>query len=257
MSNMRRTGRYVVATIGAATLATVLAVPAAADGGQVPSQAVPVSLGVAYFGDNSDYSCNIDTCRIDFWKLPALLAQDVVTVAWKQTGRNGPFMCLQGGVDDYSWNDNLCNLSSGVYSNTAGQRSTLTASKATDPAFLTFRDKDCFGPCGYYGPYQFTVESIQHALGLSLSKPNGKTVKGTAYLSNGQPAPDGLVVPLLVRVGGKTVAAATATTSGGRLTYQLSVPKAWRGKTATIRLARPGDAGYLDASTAPVKLRLP
>lgn len=243
-----------------ACVAVVLAVPgvAHADGGQYPSQAPTVDIGAPYFGDNRDQSCTSSSfCRSDFWRLPALLAQDVVTIAWRHIDRDGPKACLTGNVDDYDWLRNGCNLSEAAYGSDGGSRSQLVATTAASPAYLQFY---CTGgiSCSS-GPYEFTVESIQHALGLSLKKvtkvKTTSKVTGYARLSNGEGAPNGLAVNLVARVG-KSKVTRGAVVSNGTLTFNLNLPRKWRGKVVALSLVRAADEEYLVSSTKAIFARI-
>lgn len=249
--------------IAVVTAATILAGASAAraDGGTVPSAAPPVELGVPYFGDNTDRSCTSNGCRVDFWRLPPILAGDVVTVAWRWTGSGyGPRMCLTGGIDDFDWYQNPCKLSSAVMGERAGARSQLTSSAAQSVAFLQFTEETpCAFGCNYKGPYQFTVESIQHAVGLSMDpvsslSPKG-TVTGKVRLSDSSPVPDGLPVVLTVRHGSETLVR-NATTAGGAVSIPVKLPKAWKGDKVRLSLSTPASTGYLAATTPPVKARI-
>src|SRR4051812_16829251 len=74
--------------------------PALAEGGGLkPTEAPPAAVGVHYFG-STQHDANRGNYEYDFWRLPPLLANDVVTVAWS-TPFNG--MCIAANVDDYSW----------------------------------------------------------------------------------------------------------------------------------------------------------
>lgn len=232
---------------------------AAADGGQKPSTAPAVTIGQPYFGDNTDYGCGNTLCRVDMWRLPSLLSQDVITVAWRHMASRGPRVCVAGNIDDYSWLQDACNLATPEYGDDAGKRTVLTVSAAAPAAYLQFIDKDCFGSCGYYGPYQFTVETVQHALGLSLqavSRVARKgTVMGTAALTDGTAPPDGMAFRLAVKRG-KVTLYRTAALNGGRATFRLRLPRAWRGKAIAVTMSREADPNYLAASTQTLRTKV-
>ena len=211
-----------------------------------------------YFGDNTDRSCKSYGCSFDFWRLPAVLAADVITVAWKHTGAaGGPKVCVSGNVDDFDWAKNFCNLSATESGSNLGARTRLTVKAAAPTAYLQFLDPPvCPWACGSVGPYQFTVESIQHAVGVAMDRPKGSgAVTGTAVLSDGQPVPDGVVFTLVMSSGGKNLTR-TAPVQAGKLTFNPRYPKNWVDKRAFLTIARPADAGFLAASTTPVGIRI-
>lgn len=223
---------------------------ARAVGGTKPSEATTVNLGQVYFGGSSRPSDPVSR-NGELWRLPSLLAQDVVTVAGQSdNGTYNEEICLAGGVDDYSFTDNWCNNSESQYLTPQGRRVTLVAGRDASDSFLELHPIN--------SAYHFTVESIQHALGLGLpavqSVKRKGSVRATATLTNGAPVPDGLDVALIIRQGpSKWVRVSRA--YGGQLTFKLKLPKSARGK-AKLSLSRGADAQYLAATAKATKTRI-
>lgn len=120
----------------------------------------------------------------DIWRLPPLLVQDRVTVAATASAN----FALGGNVDDFNWLHPWGNLSDS-YSVYQGEsrRIALNAEASCSECFLEVGQP---GPAGDFGPYSFTVESIQHALGLGLAPVSSVKRKGES-----KPPPHLLMAP--------------------------------------------------------------
>jgi hypothetical protein len=236
--------------------ATAIAVPYAfADGGGLkPSQAPLVTVGQHYFG-STDHAANRGNWEYDFWALPALIRADVVTVSWT-TSSNA--MCIFQSIDDYSWGDiahDGCNGSE-VFdvSGSGSSRSRLAAKASSASSYLTFYT------CCSGHPYDFTVESIQHSIGLALKRTykalsRTGSIKGTAALANGTPVPDGLVFMLTTSWrGGRSVSQAAS--QKGKLVFKLHLPQKAHGKKASFVARYAQSAGYLAAHSATIKVKI-
>lgn len=241
------------------TIAASLAPAQAA--GNAPSEAQSITLGVAYFGDST--AAKGSTRRGSVWRLPPLLSQDVVTIAGTFQGVPHLTVGLAGNVDDFDYVQNWMNNSRSL-----DEQDSLPGGGA---ARLRYRVLNACGECfvelgstapaafNYYnGAYSFTVESVQHALGLALTPAasisrKGK-VRGTATLTNGSPVPDGLDVALIVRKGPRKWVR-VAQSYGGRIEFKLKLPKSAKGK-ARLSLSRGTDAQYLAANTQSMKVRV-
>lgn len=241
-----------------------LADPVLADGGRTPSEAPTITLGQTYFGNAYRPRDSVHQAG-DVWRLPPLLARDIVTLAGATDpgqGNMGIGPCLTADADDYSYQQSLCNngepMGETYYLDTRGARIVLTATRATNNALLSMGLENGCRACSSGAPYHFVVESIQHAVGLglpALSAVGRKgAVRGSASLSNGAPVPDGFDVALIIRKGDrKWVRVARA--SGGQITFRLALPKSARGKVR-LSLSRGADIQYLAASTKPVRTRI-
>lgn len=224
----------------------------AAGGGLKPSEAPLVTVGQHYFGNTNKEEPN-------FWRLPPLLTDDVVTVAW-----NDPLaqhvLCLTQDADDYNWAEKSCNGSGHfeVPGSSYSARLLITANSATAAAFLDFIGEHC---CESH-PYDFVVESIQHAVGIGLTpaariKPTS-TLTGSANLSNGSPVPDGMAFTLTATWVTPVNKAShsrsyTVTSGGGALAFPLGLPNSAQGKRVSLAVTRPADPQYLAASSPAIE----
>lgn len=201
---------------------------ARADGSQYPSGAPAVQVGVPTFGNTSVPSTGPSQ---DYFRLPTLLEQSRVTVAAASSSSSGGYICLAGNVDNYNWNQHKCNLADEQWFNHNGSRLRFDAAFATSSAYLRVRHS-------FSGkPYEFTVEKIQHKLGMALK--GGSTFKRNSRvtvsvrLTNGAPVPDGLLVSLITQVGGRNYRS-NARTRGGLATFTLNLPASAEGKRGTM-----------------------
>ena len=157
-------------------------------------------------------------------------------------------------MDDYSWLQGKCNLSNRVFAGTAGKRETFLVPSAAASAYLELIDY--YG--GNYGPYQFTVESIQHQVGLGLASVQSVgrkgSVRATATLTNNAPVADGFDVALIIRKGDKKWVR-VGYASAGQVTFKLKLPKSAKGKVK-LSLSRGADSQYSAASTRSMKTRI-
>lgn len=220
-------------------------------GGGQPSEAPLIAVGQTYIGNSADHQPNGE--GVDFWLLPPLLTDDVVTVAW-QSPTHANFLCLDMEVDDYSWGKAPCNASSDYdVSGTGSERTRLSASHGTSQAFLEFHS--C---CGLSeAPYNFVVESIQHAIGVNLTPVTSVaadgSLDGSAGLANGTPVPNGLSFTLSA-AWQHGQAQYGAISSSGKLAFQLALPAETAGKPVTFTITRPADAQYQEAKSASQKI---
>jgi hypothetical protein len=255
MSKIRRT--FLLAPI--VGMALLLPTSALAGGGLKPSQAPLVTVGQHYFG-NTGWSPGSGEL-VELWRLPPLLTSDAITVAWNASATYGyPELCLTQDVDDYSWAENLCNGSSlSSVSNSGSARTVITAKAATSAPFLTFRGECCSNSL----PYDFVVESIQHAIGVGLTPAMRITptsvLTGSANLSNGEPVPDGLVFALTASWVTPVNEAShqrtyRASSSGGGLTFPLDLSTSAQGKNVSFAVTRGADPTYLATSSAAVEI---
>ncbi len=250
----------VLAFASAITCISVIAASSTGLAYNKPSEAQQIMLGTKYSGDTESPGGKPPFGSV--WRLPGLLAQDRVTLTGEAAG-NSVEVGLAGDVDDYDyvqlWKNNFSLISGPgngaevIPENGAG-RFVLQAREACGTCFLEFGH-----PNGSYnGTYSFTVESIQHAVGLGLTsvatvKRKG-SVRGTAYLTNGAPVPDGFDVALIIRKGPKKWVR-VGRTAGGQMTFRLNLPKSAKGKVR-LSLSRSSDSQYLAANTRSFKTRI-
>ncbi len=248
-----------VAGIASAVALSITVSPALA--GNTPSQAQSVTLGVTYFGDSS--AAKGTTLRGSVWRLPELLAQDVVTLSGSFQGAPHLTVGLAGNVDDFDYRQNWMNngrslLEMDYLPGSGSARLQYSVLNSCGSCFLQLGNGAAAAFNYYNGPYSFTVESIQHAVGLGLASVSSVkrkgSVRGTAYLTNGAPVPDGLDVALIVRKGSKKWVRVGRTTAG-QVTFGLRLPKSARGKVR-LSLSRGADSQYLAASTRSTKARV-
>ncbi len=242
--------------VASGSLAVVSPPAMASGGGLKPSLAPAISIGTHYFG-TTNHAANDGNYEYDFWKLPPVLAADVVTLAWNDAeDRN--LACVAVGVDDFSWGENECNGSEAFSVTGSGSaRSSIEVGAANPVAYLEFYT------CCTGGPYDFTVESIQHAIGVGLTKATEITptsvLTGSANLSSGAPVPDGMAFTLtaawITPVNKASHQRAyVATSSGGQFAFQLGLPAGAQGKSVSFTVTRAADPQYLAASSAAVEI---
>jgi hypothetical protein len=266
---VRRRASLLLASGGAAlVLATVGPMPAAEATMSHPSTAPTALVGVQYFG-NTDHCAGgelLALCNADLWRLPALLAGDVVTVAWRHTSTSGPKMCITGNVDDFDFVDNRCNRSRDQYGNSStygsqgGKRTVMSVPAAANPAYLTFLGLSCFTSCSNRGPYEFTVEKIQHrVLGAIPARTSVKrtgSITARPGLTNGS-ALVGATFTLKIKVTGQKLRIRSAkVSSAGTVTFKISLPKSARGKRATFQLTRGATSTTLSYASAKTTIKI-
>jgi hypothetical protein len=261
-------GREVRKLAAAAVLfgAALLLLPPAAGaaGGLKPSKAPLVEIGKKYFGTTAAGGGDTQT---EYWKLPPLQAQDVVTVAWNDRDATGATrMCLAQDIDDYNFGEHECDEVNSYYTYFGNEsygsaRSFLEFPKTSAASFLKFYKRG-YTCCGDGGPYDFVIEAIQHRIGASLTTvteiaQNG-TLTGSANLTSGAPVADGMIFTLSARwkdSAKKPLTALYAATSvGGTLTFPLALPASAAGKKVSFLITRPADAQYLAVKSAPLKV---
>lgn len=203
-----------------------------ADGAQTPSGAPTVSVGITYFGDTRIPD---SSPMQDYYRLPPLMAGDVVTVATKTTLGQFDYVdvCLAGDVDDFSWVAAGCNLAADQRVGAAGSRLQFRALFATSSGYLRFFRRSAINRTSY----QFTVEKIQHQLSLRISAGAETPVDGKiavqTVLTNGRGVADGHPLTLAVVVDGRTYTY-RSTAKGGKAVFQLGLPSSAAGKEARL-----------------------
>jgi len=226
-----------------------------------PSQAQSVVLGVMHFGDTRSNGSQSPFGSV--WRLPPLLGQDVVTIAGQAIDGNYIVTGIAGDVDDFDYSQKWMNNSEsagandGNYNNLSPEGSRIGL-RVLNPCSVCYFELGKVTAPWDGGPYKFTVESIQHAVGLGLTSVSSVkrkgTVRGTAYLTNGAPVPDGLDVALTIRKGNRKWVRVARTTAG-QITFGLKLPKSSRGNVK-LSLSRGADSMFLAADTPPMKTRV-
>jgi hypothetical protein len=239
-------------------------------GGRSPSTAPLIEWGPQYAGqlnnhrDDANFTVS-DYDTVAFYRLPPVSTHDVVTVNWHALPRtlgSGFPVCLAlvQGVDDYSWGSTFeratygyCSSHTGVYTLTGSgtARSEITVQQTDSTAtYLEF-----FATAGQTEPayletypYDFSVESPRHALTLSLASVSTVPSNGQLHASvtgaTGQPAPDGLTYTLTATWERGGLWTGTATSSGGQLGFQLSLPEAAQNEYVRFIVSRAADSQY-------------
>jgi hypothetical protein len=244
----------------AAVAALALSMPSASATVTSPSTASTAKVGTEYFGDTDhcDDGEPYIGCHADLWKIPNLLISDRVTVAWAHVETDGPKLCITGNADDFDWADKECNISDDVYGSNQPMRTAFRAKHTAKPAFLTFFDPDCFGPCGYYGPYRFTVEKIQHlVLGALPARAriahDGKLVMRPT-LTNGAHVKKGTGFTLTVTIGGSTQTRKGTVGKQGAVRFNLRLPASAHGDKARFQVVKGASLKYLTFSSNAVRM---
>lgn len=237
-----RFGRKLACAVALAGAVAMAPGTAWADGTQTPPGAPTVQIGVPTFGNT--YNPATSPFQ-DYYRMPNLLAQDVVTFA--ALPAQWAYACLAGNVDQYNWQQEGCNLSREEYFSSAGKRVQFIASRASNLAYLRVRSGTS------NGTYQFTVEKIQHRLALTIPataqvKRNGQITVRT-HLTNGAGAANGHKLSLAVVIGGRSYNH-VATVSGGRAVFQLNLPAGTEGKTATLKASSSSSSATYTGATA-------
>jgi hypothetical protein len=264
-------GAWSALTVACVLCLLVAPAPASA-AGLKPSEAPTITVGQHYFG-NTTHQWNAGCCNktFDLWHLPPLMTADVLTVAWHAESDITRW-CITQDVDDFNWaehisqaedNNSQCNGSNVEQVSANGNaRTTAQVRSETTNGYLEFIGGGAEYP---RGSYDFTIESIQHAIGVGLDrvtriKPTS-TLTGSANLSNGSPVPDGLAFTLTAswttpanRVRHRR--RYRATSGGGSLSFPLNLPTSTRGKRVSIKVSRPADSQYLAAASSSVSAQV-
>jgi hypothetical protein len=273
------------ALIAIATAVAVLgaASPASAfdGGGRKPSDAPLISFGQRYSGqlNNHRSDANYGSFReVALWRLPPVSSHDLIVVNWHSvpsTRSPGEFpvcMVLAQGIDDFSWGGvfgktteyESCDDRGPLYSVSAsGTAQTAITVQETNAAstyleFTAFSNETDPGRLETF-PYDFSVEAPRHYLGLTVKpvkqiRANG-ILHASVTLTDGSPAPDGLVFGLSATWNDGGVATASAATVGGQLGFALALPEAAIGKQVAFVVSRAADSAFQAVSST--KLRVP
>ncbi len=230
---------------------------ATAAGGLKPSQAPLVAVGTQYFGTTDDPSSS-DT-QEEFWALPSLLAQDVVTVAWNDRDATwATRLCLVQGIDDFTFGSAKCDVWDGHETRQGSARSEIDVPSTSAASFLRFHKRG-FTCCGDGGPYDFVVEAIRHRIGVATTRRSRiarrTKVAASANLTNGSAVPDGLVFDLTAKRGRRS-RSFSATSIGGRLTFNIALPNSWRKRIVKLSVSRPEDDQYLATRSVSQRVRV-
>jgi hypothetical protein len=249
-------------------------------GGKKPSEAATIEWGQRYVGelDNHKESANYGGYdEVSFWRLPAVSTRDEVIVNWQSvpyTGEPGDFpvcMMIVQGINDSSWGEAFdggsCSGQSGFAvsgSGTAASKVTIQDSDSSGNTYLEFwceanREAEETSRFETY-QYNFTVERPRHYLNMTLSPFSEVAANGTVSASvtsaDGSPAPDGLTFGLTVRWNEGGTATYSATSAGGRVTFQLALPESAYKKNVGFIGGRGADAEYQAVETPVVHAKV-
>jgi len=263
-------------TLAACLLLALCLVPSASGfegGGRKPSEAPLIEIGHHYAGQLNNHRSDANyggTNEVAFWKLPPLTSRDVVTVDWHAL----PFthyssfpvcLILAQGIDDFSWGSVFgstasyeCSEDGPEYglsgSGSAHTAITVQANDAT-ASYLEFTSEArATEPSSLETyPYDFTVEPILHYLGVALAPrekvPANGTLRASATLADGSPAPDGLSFDLAAKWNDGGTASYSAVSSGGSIAFPLALPETAIGKRVTFVASHFADSQYEGASS--------
>jgi hypothetical protein len=238
-------------TLGARACLYLAPAAIAAGGGTKPSTAPAVAIGQQYFGSIGS------SHRTEFWRLPVVTARDVVTMAWSTSELTQG--CVKTNIDDYSWDTGDDDLCGGGYGDENGRRFRMTVEESATDAFLVFDDPVWGGQSSEDAPYEFTVEGIQHWLGVGMRRQVRISRRGTlsATITTGDnvAAPDGIPFTLTARWGKRT-RTYEGTTAAGRVSFKLALPRTAIAKKASFVVSRAEDATYLAATSKPQRIRV-
>ncbi|MBB4661443.1 hypothetical protein [Conexibacter arvalis] len=180
-----------------------------------------------------------------------------MTVAWRTTDLTT--MCLKQAIDDYSWDTGEARLCGDGYGDENGRRFVLTAEQSHPDAFLVFDDPVWGGQSPYDEPYEFTVEAIQHWIGIGVRRTPSISRRGTfvATVSTGdnRPAPDGLRAQMTLRWDRQS-RMRWASSRSGKLRFRMRLPRSARGKVVRLTVRRDEDSAYQASSAGPLSVRV-
>lgn len=274
--------------LAVSVLLLTMAAPAWAAGpGKKPSEAPTIAPGVRYTAELSNYE-SIDTnyhpwdfglgINVDLWRLPPLVAHDLVTVDWQVAGGSsaGPVeLVVAEDVNDYNWGavfgesytNNEASESGAAFmpSGSGAAETSFTVQQASQAsAYLEFaaqahtEHKTSAGGYETY-PYNFALESIQHYIGINFPPPTqiaaDSAITAGATLATGAPVPNGMAFTLTATWGGSEEdpdeavqsQSYTAQANSGTMVFPLNLPSSAQGKKVSLAISRPADAEYQEA----------
>jgi hypothetical protein len=230
----------------------VLPAAAPASGGHNIESAPAVVYGQQEFGNTAD-SGEFNCGHADFWNL-SLRSGDQVTIDWETSdGVNARYLYVfPAGTTDYSINNAQALHEYQLGENDRAE--SIFSAPATGNYPLIFLAAGCVeGLDPGEGPYDFTARD-QHVVVVNLRQVfhvnTTSTLTGQASLADGTPVPDGLVFTLTASWQGHGNAQYTASSSGGTLSFPLSLPASAQGADVTFIVTRPADNQYLAAKSA-------
>jgi hypothetical protein len=246
-NGLRRGAVLLGASVTAAALLFV-GVAFASSGGSAPSNAPGLAAGSHPFS-----SCN--GISYELWALPGLTNGDQVSLDVNGDesgiGSSDHISILPPSADDYNW-QNATDVPSTDTTGNDTERVTFNAAEG-DGRYLIHvycYDGD--------NAYDFVVESILHIVRANfVPRPSAIPFRGSisGVVVNGDGAGLTAAIPftLYVSISGTTYhSTSTASPSAGRVVFSYALPKAWRGKRASVWIAAPASASYVAASTAHV-----
>lgn len=260
----------------------LLCAPSAAafkGGGRKPSQAPLITYGQQYSGElnnnkaDANYNGNYE---VAIWRVPPVASHDLITVNWQvlpETENSGYFpirMIFVQGVDDFSWGEAFGNTAEDCcegppyeVSGSGTAQTPITVQQSnSESSYLEFYAYAGHESLSETYPYNFTVEAPRHYLGVAFNPISTNSISANATLAggvtmaDGSAAPDGLGFTLTAnwREGG--TATYTANTSGGGLSFPLSLPETAVGHKVTFQISRAEDSEYQPATSTKLTLQV-
>jgi len=247
--------------IALGAIAAALLIAPAAQADPTIAGAGTVMPGTQQFGNTLCPDQPSDSCPDEqFWKLNGT-SGDQVTIDWEHGGPDYPeyvnrLQVYPEGTTDFSISNVSPLFTFDLPSNNKAQSVFTLPQTGMFP--LRFLTNDC---CDVGGPYDFAT-TIEHAVKLFIGAPKAKSkIKRTSQVTVNVRNPDGaplsgLPVKLTGVWKGKNHRLGTATSSAGLATFQLHLPRSTRKKTIRLRASMSGVAGYLNARSSAVKVKV-
>lgn len=260
---------FALLTAAAFTLCLALSPHASAAGGATIASAPAVTYGKQLFGNTAsdDGGKTLSEC-VDgesWWMLP-VLAGDRVKIDWE--GGVDYLQAWQVGTTDFNIHTAPFPQMFHIGSNDKEESIIEAPVAGSMPLRLYSFDEEGFcvfeGGGDDYKPglYDF-IATVQHALAAALTPVTAvyvnSVVTGGASFVDGTPVPDGTVFHLVAKWhNGRELARAafSAASTGGVLSFQLSLPPETVGKTVRLAISRAEDISYQAAKSVPVNVKV-
>ncbi len=257
------------AAIAIALLTVASSASAFEGGGRAPSQAPTIAWGQHYAGqlnnhkEDANYnSGSSEAEEVALWRLPSVSSHDQIVVNWHGLpfthGSGFPVcMMLVQGINDFNWGTvfqgGSCSSPRGYELSGSGAAATPMTVQSTDAGntyleFWAYANRTPTSGEQETFPYDFSVEPPRHYLNVNLPTFSEVPANGVVHASvtgaTGLPAPDGLIYTLTVRWREGGIAVYTASSVGGQIAFQMSLPESALKKGAGFIVSRPADGEY-------------
>ena len=233
---------------------------AAAEGGTSIASAPVIAYGQQQFG-NTATGAHEDRCNnkyYSYWSLP-VLAGDEAIIDWESVAKYTQLWLMPAGTTDFTFHQTSMVAEQGLTSNNKTQLRSRAPVTGVMPLAFTYCEYSSEEPAG---PYTF-IAAVRHAVFATLTPITNiyksSTITGSASLADGTPAPDGMIFNLVAKWhSGREVlrAATSATTAGGGLTFQLTLPPETAGKAVRLTITRGEDGAYQATRSTPVNVKV-